>query len=243
MTHSVSAAVTLDNITLTLGTVDFAFDGQIQPGKITAITGASGSGKSTLLNLIAGFELPTHGRVLINGQDAAALSPGERPVSLVFQDHNLFAHLDLATNIGLGIHPSLRLTMADQASIAQALQRVGLAGFEKRKPASLSGGEKQRAAFARALVRQKPVLLLDEPFAALDPGLRASMAELLLALHRETANTVLIVTHDPRDVERLADEVIVIDHGTIHRHCSTADFFSADKSEALGTLPDVAKNQ
>jgi thiamine transport system ATP-binding protein len=238
-----NAAICLEKITLTLGTVEFAFDAQIAPGKITAITGASGSGKSTLLNVIAGFEQPSHGRVLINGHDATQLSPGERPVSLVFQDHNLFAHLDLATNIGLGIDPALRLKTADRATIAHALQRVGLAGFEKRMPSSLSGGEKQRTAFARALVRDKPVLLLDEPFAALDPGLRASMAELLLTLHRETGNSVLIVTHDPRDVERLADDVIFIDHGTIDLHCSKTAFFTAEKSQALKSFLGASKNQ
>ncbi|OLP42716.1 ATP-binding cassette domain-containing protein [Rhizobium oryziradicis] len=240
MTH---ASICLDHVTLTLGTADFAFDAQIAPQKITAVTGASGSGKSTFLNLIAGFEVPARGRVLLNGKDATQLSPGERPVSLVFQDHNLFAHLDLATNIGLGIDPALRLRTEDKAAITHALQRVGLGGFEHRKPSSLSGGEKQRAAFARALVRDKPILLLDEPFAALDPGLRASMAELLLTLHRETGNTVLIVTHDPRDVERLADDVIFIDHGTIHLHGTRADFLHAEKTEALQSFLGLAKNQ
>lgn len=241
MSNASSAAITLDQITLTLGTVDFAFDARIASGKITAIAGVSGSGKSTLLNLIAGFEQPTHGQVRIDGRDVTALSPGERPVSLVFQDHNLFAHLDLATNIGLGIEPSLRLTRSDHLAITNALQRVGLGGYENRKPPSLSGGEKQRAAFARALVRRKPVLLLDEPFAALDPGLRGSMADLLLDLHLETGNSVLIVTHDPRDIERLADDVIFIDHGKIHLHCNKADFFDMDKNETLEAFLGVSK--
>lgn len=233
MTHLAGAAITLDQIRLRLGTVDFAFDAQIAPGKITAITGASGSGKSTMLNLIAGFEQPATGRVLMNGQDVSRHAPGDRPVSLVFQDHNLFAHLDVATNVGLGISPSLRLTREDQQAISLALTRVGLKGCEKRVPATLSGGEKQRVAFARALVRRKPVLLLDEPFAALDPGLRASMAELLVALHQETGNSVLIVTHDMRDVERLANDVIFIDHGTIAVHCSQSAFFAGEQSETL----------
>lgn len=233
MTQQAGAAITLEQIRLRLGTMDFAFDAQIAPGKITAITGASGSGKSTMLNLIAGFEQPATGRVLINGEDVSMHAPGERPVSLVFQDHNLFAHLDIATNVGLGISSSLRLTRVDQQSISEALTRVGLEGYEKRHPATLSGGEKQRVAFARALVRRKPVLLLDEPFAALDPGLRASMAELLKALHQETGNSVLIVTHDMRDVERLADDVIFIDQGTIAVHCSQSAFFESDQIETL----------
>lgn len=238
MTMHAGATIALEQIRLRLGTVDFAFDAHIAPGKITAITGASGAGKSTLLNLIAGFEQPATGRVLINGEDVSGHAPGKRPISLVFQDHNLFAHLDVATNVGLGISPSLRLTRADQQTIALSLARVGLSGYEKRHPATLSGGEKQRVAFARALVRRKPVLLLDEPFAALDPGLRASMADLLVALHQETGNSVLIVTHDMRDVERLADDVIFIDHGAIAVHCSQSAFFAGDQIETLKSFLD-----
>ncbi|MCM2293328.1 ATP-binding cassette domain-containing protein [Allorhizobium sp. BGMRC 0089] len=209
------ASITLDHVGLRRGETDFAFDGDMAAGRITAITGASGAGKSTLLNLIAGFVQPSHGHVRIGGEDMTRLLPGKRPISLIFQEHNLFAHLDLMTNIGLGIDPSLKLTGEERKSVSQALERVGLAGFEKRKPGSLSGGEKQRAAFARSLVRRRPVLLLDEPFAALDPALRADMADLLIDLHRETGNTVVLVTHDHREVERLADDLWRIDGGCV----------------------------
>ena len=184
-------AIRLENVALTLGDKHFFFDTEIASGAITAVTGASGSGKSTLLNLIAGFETPdkafpgkmgtgfpfgnatksSMGRILVDGKDISRLHPAERPVSLVFQDNNLFGHLDLLTNIGLGISPSLKLSAADRDRISAALTRVGLGGFEKRLPPTLSGGERQRAAFARALVRNRPLLLLDEPFAALHPGL------------------------------------------------------------------------
>lgn len=215
MIASDPSGIALQNIALTLGERSFQFDCMLPAGAITAITGPSGSGKSTLLNLIAGFEKPDAGEILIGGTDITRLHPSERPVSLVFQDNNLFAHLDLFTNIGLGIHPSLKLTATDRNRITDALERVGLAGYERRKPGTLSGGERQRAAFARALVRRKPVLLLDEPFAALDPGLRQSMAALLHDLHRETGNTVVIVTHDVDEVRRLADHALFVDHGRI----------------------------
>ena len=207
--------IRLEKTALQLGTKRFSFDIAMTDGAITAVTGPSGSGKSTLLNLIAGFEIPESGRILIAGEDVTHAHPSQRPISLVFQDNNLFAHLDLVTNIGLGVDPSLKLSREDRARISQSLERVGLAGFETRKPGTLSGGERQRAAFARVLVRKRTVLLMDEPFAALDPELRSSMASLLLDLHRETGNTVVIVSHDRAEVQKLADVVVAVDDGTI----------------------------
>lgn len=210
-----SATIELQDARLILGSRRFHFDCGFERGRITAIVGPSGSGKSTLLNLVSGFERPESGGVLIDGLDVTERAPAERPVSLIFQDNNLFSHLDLFTNIGLGIHPAMRLSPADRKAISDALVRVGLPGYERRLPGSLSGGERQRAAFARALVRHRPVLLLDEPFAALDPGLRAAMVELLADLHAETRATILLVTHDPRDVVRLAYRVVFIEDGRV----------------------------
>ncbi len=225
--------VMLEKVELKLGTKEFRFDCLLPAGAVTAVTGPSGSGKSTFLNLVAGFETPDRGLIRIAGEDVTGKHPSERPVSLIFQDNNLFAHLDLATNIGLGINPSLKLSRDDRTAISQALERVGLGGFEKRMPGTLSGGERQRAAFARALVRRKPVLLMDEPFAALDPGLRLSMASLLIDLHRETGNTVLIVTHDPDEVGRLADLAVFIDHGKILLQAPAAEFLARRDVPAL----------
>lgn len=229
-------AVELDKVRLRLGTQDFDLDCTFPQSWITAVVGASGSGKSTLLNLVAGFEAPDSGRVMIGGQDVTALDPSERPVSSIFQDNNLFAHLDIFTNVALGVSPGLKLRMEDRERIEKALVRVGLAGFDKRLPGTLSGGERQRAALARALVRKKPVMLLDEPFAALDPGLRAGMTSLLLDLHGETKNTVIIVTHHPDDVKKLAQQVVFLERGRVVYTGPTADFFATQNVKAVDSF-------
>lgn len=223
----------LSDVRLRLGEHDFRFDCALPAGRIIAVTGPSGSGKSTFLNLVAGFETPDSGRIVLNGTDVTASGPADRPVSLVFQDNNLFAHLDLFTNIGLGLSPSLRLDAGDRQRISQVLTRVGLGGFEKRIPGALSGGERQRAAFARALIRDRPILLLDEPFASLDPSLRAGMADLLRQLHADTGNTVLIVSHDPREVRQLAEHAVFIDGGQIRLSAPIDAFLKAANLPAL----------
>lgn len=231
--------IVLEQVALKLGTTGFDFDCRIETGAITAIAGPSGAGKSTLLNLIAGFERPQSGRILIAGTDQTLSHPSQRPVSVVFQDHNLFAHLDIFTNVALGISPSMRLSSQDKDRIETALSHVGLAGFGKRMPGSLSGGEKQRAAFARALVRNKPVLLLDEPFASLDADLRLQMSDLLLKLHRETSNTVVMITHDREEIARVADRVAKVEAGRVISNETTTDYltrFAASVSPPSGSM-------
>lgn len=225
--------IVMAGVRLRLGTHDFRFDCNLPQGRIIAVTGPSGAGKSTFLNLLAGFETADGGSIHLNGQDATILSPAERPVSLVFQDNNLFAHLDLFTNIGLGVSPSLRLGPGDRRRIADVLVQVGLGGFERRMPGTLSGGERQRAAFARALIRDRPILLLDEPFAALDPSLRAGMVDLLKQLHAETGNTVLVISHDPQEVRQLADYGIFIDAGEIRLSAPIEHFLATTDLPAL----------
>ncbi len=199
--------------------MEMTFDLAIEPGDFLAVIGPSGSGKTTLLNLIAGFEPPVSGRIKFNGRNMTDEPPAVRPVTMVFQEGNLFAHLDIETNVALGISPSLKLTRADREQVAGALARVGLGGKEKRLPGQLSGGERQRAALARVLVRDKPVLLLDEPFAALGPALRREMLDLVGELHREKARekamTVLMVTHQPGDARHGARHTAFVDGGQI----------------------------
>jgi len=227
------AAVRLENVAFSYGETAMSFDLDVEASEIVAIMGPSGSGKSTLLNLVAGFEAPSSGRILIGGEDAAGLPPAQRPVSMVFQENNLFSHLDVARNVGLGRSPSLRLTGADRADIAAALARTGLAGKEKRLPAELSGGERQRVALARALLRDRPVLLLDEAFASLGPALRREMLELVRDLHAERRMTILMVTHHPGDARALCHRIAFVEDGRVAAVAPTAEMFSPDAPEAF----------
>lgn len=225
-----NAAIKLSDARFDYEDMAMRFDLAVTPGDLLAIIGPSGSGKTTLLNLIAGFETPAGGHIELDGLDVTALPPGMRPVTMLFQDHNLFAHLDVKTNVGLGISPALKLTPADRERIASALGRVGLTGFERRLPGQLSGGERQRVALARALVRDKPILLLDEPFAALGPALRREMLDLVAEIHREKAMTVLIVTHQPEDARHAATHTAFVHRGRV---------LAMRETEALFTATDI----
>ncbi|RST84926.1 thiamine ABC transporter ATP-binding protein [Aquibium carbonis] len=228
------AEVVLDGVEFAWpGGPPMRFDLSVPSGEILALMGPSGSGKSTLLSLIAGFETPSAGEIRIAGKDVSPLAPALRPVSMIFQENNLFAHLDVAANVGLGRSPSLRLSAEDRAEIGQALARVGLAGKEGRLPRELSGGERQRVALARVLVRDRPVLLLDEAFASLGPALRDDMLDLVGDLHASKGMTVIMVTHDPHDARRIASRTAIMEKGAIAEVATTEALFSGERSEAL----------
>ncbi len=197
-----------------------------------AVLGPSGAGKSTLLSVIAGFENLHSGRVVLSGADATMLPASQRPVSMVFQTYNSFAHLDVWTNVALGVSPNLKLSTAQKDNVEQALMSVGLLQLARRKPTEISGGELQRIALARVLVRKKPILLLDEPFVALDPGLRMDMLDLVVALQKTHRLCVLMVTHQPEDAKYAASTVCFVNDGKVQNAVSLAQFFTV-KSEAV----------
>lgn len=230
-----SADISLSDVRFSYGETLLHFNAKIPGGTLAAIIGPSGSGKTTLLNLIAGFETPDSGSISIGGKDVIRLTPAQRPVSMVFQENNLFAHLTVEQNVGIGRAPNLKLTEHDRAEIAQALARVGLAGKEQRKPEALSGGERQRVAIARALVRHKPILLLDEAFASLGPALRHQMLDLIKQLHTETGMSVLMVTHSPEDALYLDTFLLFILNGQITEMGAARDLLSQSG-------PDTIKN-
>jgi len=204
--------ITLDRLELRHEGFALSADLTISGGS-TAIIGPSGGGKSTLMLAIAGFETPFSGRILFDGSDFTTTPPAERPVTLLFQEHNLFPHLTIYQNTALGLRPDLRLNPTQKDQVNAALDRVGLADKGGRYPAELSGGQRQRVALARALLRERPVLMLDEPFAALGPALRAEMLDLVMQIRREQDATLLLVTHNPEDAERIADRAVLVADG------------------------------
>ncbi len=188
-------------------------DMTIETGERVAVIGPSGGGKSTLLALIAGFEAADRGHISWNETDLTALAPARRPITMLFQDNNLFPHLDILTNVALGINPSARPGAEALAIAGTALDEVGLSEFAARRPGGLSGGQQSRAALARALVSRRKLVLLDEPFAALGPALRADMLDLLPRLLPDA--TILMVTHDPEDALGFAARTVFVTDGNV----------------------------
>ena len=188
---------------------------QVEQGERLAIIGESGAGKSTLLNLIAGFETPASGQILLNDCDHTQTQPAERPVSMLFQDNNLFPHLTVAQNIGLALAPSLSLNATQQQQVREIAEKMGIEPLLSRRADQLSGGQKQRVALARTLLRDKPILLLDEPFSALDPIRRHELQQFILGVCIERNLTLLMVTHQLEETKNLFTRVVEIREGKV----------------------------
>lgn len=215
-------SLTLESVTIRQGEFTLSADLTLPKGGRFAVIGASGSGKSTLLSLIGGFLAPEAGRVLWSGRDITALPPGRRPVSTLFQSHNLFPHLTVAQNVGMGLRADLRLDAGQKARVSESLAEVGLEGLGARRPAALSGGQQSRVALARVLLRDRDILLLDEPFSALGPALKSEMLALLARIADRTGALVLMVTHDPEDARAFAPETLLVEAGRVHPPQPTA---------------------
>lgn len=219
----------LEHIRLGLGDFALSANWQVAKGARLAVIGPSGAGKSSLLLAIAGFLQPSQGRIFWDGQDITALPAQQRPVSMLFQDQNLFPHMTLAQNVVLGLTAGRRAAPDQVARADHALARVGLQGMGGRKPAQVSGGQMARAALARVLLQARPLLLLDEPFAALDTALRADMLDLLDQVAFETQATVLMVSHDLRDAQRFASHVVQVNGGVAAPPVAKDTFFATPK--------------
>lgn len=235
--------IEIDRLSFAYGALSMRFSLTVTRGQCMAVIGPSGAGKSTLLSLVAGFESPLDGRVLIDGGDVTGMRPDQRPTTTLFQEHNLFSHLNVEQNIGLALDPGLRLTREHRLEIDAALERVDLAGLHKRFPSELSGGQRQRVALARTLARRKPVLLLDEPFSALDPPLRRSMLDLVDDIRRDRGLTIMMVSHLPDDAARIAERAAFIEAGRVVGVYETAALTSAaPPPEIAGYLSHPSKS-
>jgi putrescine transport system ATP-binding protein len=202
----------------------------IRAGEFFALLGPSGCGKTTLLRMLAGFETPDEGRILLDGKDIAQVLPHQRPVNMMFQNYALFPHLNVRDNIAFGLKRARMPRSEINARVAEMVALVKLDGLEKRKPDHLSGGQKQRVALARSLARRPQVLLLDEPLAALDKKLRESTQLELMELQRRLGTTFIIVTHDQEEAMTVAGRIGVMDAGRLEQVATPRDLYEAPAS-------------
>ncbi len=189
----------------------------IRPNEFFALLGPSGCGKTTLLRMLAGFETPSAGRILIDGDDMTTVPPNRRPVNMVFQSYAVFPHMTVEANVAYGLRVEGVPGAEIRRRVAEALDMVRLNTFARRRPDQLSGGQRQRVALARALIKRPKVLLLDEPLSALDKKLREQMQLELVRLQHEVGITFVIVTHDQEEALSMADRIAVMDHGKVRQ--------------------------
>lgn len=230
--------LTCENVVLRQGDFELRGNFGIESG-VTAVMGPSGAGKSTLLGIIAGFIPIESGRIGFEGVDLTELAPAKRPISILFQDNNLFPHLSITQNVGLGLRGKLRLSASEEEQVARVLEEVGLGGLEARKPAALSGGQQSRVALARVLLAGHPIVLLDEPFAALGPRLKEEMLDLVKERLVPLGRTVVMVSHDPDDAKRIADNVCLVAGGVVSEPVGTVDIFANPPSALRDYLGEM----
>ena len=202
----------------------------IKAGEFFALLGPSGCGKTTLLRMLAGFETPDEGRILLGGHDIAPVLPHERPVNMMFQNYALFPHLSVRDNIAFGLRRAGMARAAIDTRVGEMVALVKLDGLEKRKPDQLSGGQRQRVALARSLARRPKVLLLDEPLAALDKKLRENTQQELMELQRSLGMTFIVVTHDQEEAMTMANRIGVMNAGRLEQVATPRDLYEAPRS-------------
>jgi sulfate/thiosulfate transport system ATP-binding protein len=203
----------------------------VPTGSLTALLGPSGSGKSTLLRVISGLEQPDAGCVVIEGSDVTGLPPQRRGIGFVFQHYAAFKHMTVHKNVAFGLEIRRRSRSEIKARVEELLELVQLTGLAKRYPAQLSGGQRQRMALARALAVEPTVLLLDEPFGALDARVRKELRAWLRRLHDEVHVTTVFVTHDQEEAMEIADQIVLMNHGRVEQTGTARDLYEQPANE------------
>jgi spermidine/putrescine ABC transporter ATP-binding subunit len=212
--------IQIKNVSKLYGGTVKAVDGvslEVKRGEFFALLGPSGCGKTTLLRMLAGFEVPTSGQVIIDGHDMSKVQPNKRPINMVFQSYAVFPHMSVEQNVAYGLKMDRRPAKEIRERVAEALELVKLGGLGKRMPDEMSGGQRQRVALARALVKRPSVLLLDEPLSALDAKLREAMQLELVRLQKTVGITFVIVTHDQSEALSMANRIAVMNAGTVQQ--------------------------
>src|SRR5215472_132605 len=202
----------------------------VEHGELFALLGPSGCGKTTLLRMIAGFELPDRGRIVIDGSDVTAVPPYRRPVNMMFQSYALFPHLDVAGNVAFGLRQEGMERRRREARVAEMLALVQMQDYARRRPHELSGGQKQRVALARALAKMPKLLLLDEPLAALDRKLREETRLELIGIQERVGTSFLVVTHDQDEALGMASRLAVMEQGRLAQIGSATEIYERPKS-------------
>ena len=220
----------VDNLVIDLDNFRLTADLKIETGSHIAIVGPSGAGKSTFLNVLAGFIPLKLGNIEWNKSCITKLEPGKRPLSILFQDYNLFSHLNVIENVAIGLKPNLKLSDLQLDLVNFVIEEVGLSKFKFKSPSQLSGGQKTRVSLARAMVRSKPILLLDEAFSGLGPALRSEMIELIKNHVTKNNITLLMVSHHIKDAVELNQKVLFVSGGQFMKPINVNDFInSSDK--------------
>ncbi|WP_119393923.1 ATP-binding cassette domain-containing protein [Salinibius halmophilus] len=205
--------LSVDNVVIERDNWQCRFNFQLTAGQMLLISGASGAGKSTLLDALAGFTAIRGGEISWQGQSLLGLEPAQRPVSMLFQQNNVFEHLSVAQNLALGISGSRKLRPEQQARVTAIAERLQITDQLNKRCTMLSGGQQQRVALGRALLMQRPLLLLDEPFSALDKTTRLTMQALVKEMHDEFGLTTLVVSHQPEEMQAMVDAELYVDKG------------------------------
>ena len=224
------------NLIVDLGSFRLTADFEIERGSLISIVGPSGAGKSSLLNALAGFIPLTSGVIKWNGSDFTKLDPGLRPLSILFQDYNLFSHLTVKDNIAIGLRPNLKLNDLENDLVNSVIEEVGLSKFKFIKPFQLSGGQRTRVSLARSIVRSKPILLLDEAFSGLGPALRSEMIKLIKDKSIKEGITLIMVSHHIKDAIELDQKVIFVNDGETMKPTNVSNFINSHDENIRGYI-------